>query len=168
MKSSSQITRNENLLKLKKNKFDLIVINPEKYNLLFEKFNNLNKILAWAHTKAIQNLIESVNCNNVISDKFGNEHLIKSELSKKDIELNIFQITKGERFIGVAAASILARAKVIDWFKNKSKEIGVEIPKGAGGQVNLIAQKILKKTDKEYLSKMIKFHFKNSKNIFMK
>jgi len=174
VKDSKLISDNEikkietDVKKIIKSKFEIILINPEKYNLLFEQFKNLNKILAWAHTKAIQNLIESVNCNNVISDKFGSERLIKSELAKKNIDINIFQTTKGERFTGVAAASILARAKVIDWFKNKSKEIGLEIPKGAGEQVNLVAQKILQKTDKEYLSKMIKFHFKNSQNIFMK
>lgn len=174
VKDSKLISDNEikkietDVKKIIKSKFEIILINPEKYNLLFEQFKNLNKILAWAHTKAIQNLIASVNCNNVICDKFGNEYLIRSELSKKNIDINIFQTTKGERFTGVAAASILARAKVIDWFKNKSKEIGLEIPKGAGEQVNLVAQKILQKTDKEYLSKMIKFHFKNSQNIFMK
>lgn len=174
VKDSKLISDNEikkietDVKKIIKSKFKIILINPEKYNLLFEQFKNLNKILAWAHTKAIQNLIESVNCNNVISDKFGSERLIKSELAKKNIDINIFQTTKGERFTGVAAASILARAKVIDWFKNKSKEIGLEIPKGAGEQVNLIAQKILQKTDKEYLSKMIKFHFKNSQKIFIK
>lgn len=154
--------------KIVRNKFDIITINPEKYNSLFEQFKNLNKILAWSHTKAIENLIGIVNCKNVISDKFGNESLIKSELSKKNIYINLYQTTKGERFTGVAAASILARAKVIDWFKNISNEIGLEIPKGAGEQVNLIARKVLEKTDKEYLSKIIKFHFKNSQNIFMK
>ncbi len=174
VKDSKLIPDNEikkievDLKKIVKDKYDIITINPEKYNSLFEQFKNLNKILAWAHTKAIQNLIDNVNCKNVISDKFGNEFLIKSELSKKNIDINIYQTTKGERFTGVAAASVLARAKVIDWFKTKSKEIGFEIPKGAGEQVNLIAQKVLQKTNKEYLSKMIKFHFKNSHNIFMK
>jgi len=174
VKDSKLIPDNEikkievDLKKIVKDKYDIITINPEKYNSLFEQFKNLNKILAWAHTKAIQNLIDNVSCKNVISDKFGNEFFIKSELSKKNIDINIYQTTKGERFIGVAAASVLARAKVIDWFKTKSKEIGFEIPKGAGEQVNLIAQKILQKTNKEYLSKMIKFHFKNSHNIFMK
>lgn len=154
--------------KIVSGRFDIVIINPEKYNLLYEKFKNLNKLLAWAHSKAIENLVVNVNCNNVISDKFGNELLINSELSKKNIEVNIFQTTKGERFPGVAAASILARAKVIDWFKLKSKELGFDIPKGAGEQVNFIADKILQKANKEYLLKMIKFHFKNSQNIFTK
>jgi ribonuclease HIII len=148
--------------------FSIVQINPEKYNQLYESFNNLNKIMGWAHSKAIENLISKIDCKNVISDKFGNEKLIKDELYKKSIVLNLYQTAKGERFTAVAAASILARAKVVDWFNIKSKEVGFEIPKGGGEQAYTAAKRILNKTDKDYLIKMIKFHFKNSINIFKK
>ena len=146
--------------------FDIIQINPEKYNKLYESFGNLNKIMAWAHSKAIENLSLNSKCRNVISDKFGNEKLIADELGKKNIEINLYQTTKGERFTAVAAASILARAKVVDWFKIKSKEVGFEIPKGGGQTVNTAAKLVYDKFDDKYLMKMIKFHFKNSKNVF--
>jgi ribonuclease HIII len=148
--------------------FVIIQINPEKYNQLYESFNNLNKIMGWAHAKAIESLVEKTNCENVISDKFGNEKLIKDELKKKNVKVNLYQTAKGERFTAVAAASILARAKVVDWFYHKSKEFGYEIPKGGGEAVNIAANGILDQTDKDNLLKMIKFHFKNSKNIFKK
>ncbi len=148
------------------NKFEIIQINPEKYNQLYESFGNLNKIMAWAHSKAIENLVKEVNCTNVISDKFGNEKLIADELKKKNIEINLYQTTKGERFTAVAAASILARAKVIDWFNIKSREVGFKIPKGGGQAVNATAKVVFNKFDDKYLMKMIKFHFKNSKSIF--
>lgn len=146
--------------------YEVVIINPEKYNQLYESFGNLNKILAWAHSKAIENLVKKTNCTKVISDKFGNEKLISDELRKKDIEVDLFQTTKGERFTAVAAASILARAKVVDWFNYKSREVGIKIPKGGGQAVNVAAKSILAKYDDKYLMKLIKFHFKNSKNIF--
>jgi len=146
--------------------FEVIQINPEKYNQLYQSFKNLNKLMAWAHSKAIENLESKIKCGNVISDKFGNEKLIKSELSKKNIEINLFQTTKGERFTAVAAASILARAKVIDWFYFKSKEVGFEIPKGGGTAVNNSAKRVIDQFNDKYLMKMIKFHFKNSQSIF--
>jgi ribonuclease HIII len=146
--------------------FSIIQINPEKYNQLYESFNNLNKIMGWAHAKAIENLVEKTNCKNVICDKFGNEKLIKDELKKKNVIVNLYQTAKGERFTAVAAASILARAKVVDWFYQKSKEFGYEIPKGGGETVNITAKLILLQTDKDNLIKMIKFHFKNSQSIF--
>ena len=146
--------------------FEIIQINPEKYNHLYESFKNLNKVMAWAHSKAIENLLLNVKCSNVISDKFGNEKLIKDELRKKNIEVNLYQTTKGERFTAVAAASILARAKVVDWFNVKSREVGFNIPKGGGEAVTLAAKRVHNQFDDKYLMKMIKFHFKNSKSIF--
>jgi ribonuclease HIII len=148
--------------------FAIIQINPEKYNQLYESFNNLNKIMGWAHAKAIETLILKTKSENVISDKFGNEKLIKDELKKKNVNVNLYQTAKGERFTAVAAASILARAKVVDWFYFKSKEIEYDIPKGGGQEVNVAAKHILHQNDKDYLLKLIKFHFKNSQSIFKK
>ncbi|HMN47579.1 MAG TPA: ribonuclease HIII [Ignavibacteriaceae bacterium] len=148
------------------NNYDIVVINPEKYNKLYESFGNLNKLLGWAHAKAMENLAPKTNCVNVISDKFGNEQIIKNELSKKKIELNLYQTPKAERYIAVAAASILARAKVIQWFEERNKELGVKLLKGASKEVNQIAISVLKQNGKENLRKLIKFHFKNSKEIF--
>ncbi|MBK7629761.1 MAG: ribonuclease HIII [Ignavibacteriales bacterium] len=146
--------------------FEIIQINPEKYNLIYQSFKNLNKLMAWAHSKAIENLVLKSKCTDVISDKFGNEKLISDELKKKNIEINHFQTTKGERFTAVAAASILARAKVIDWFYFKSKELGFEIPKGGGAAATIVAKRVFNQFDERYLRKMIKFHFKNSQSIF--
>ena len=94
--------------------------------------------------------------------------MIKDELKKKKLEVNIYQTTKGERYTAVAVASILARAKVIDWFYHKSREFGYEIPKGGGEAVNIVAKRILQQADKDNLLKMIKFHFKNSQSIIKK
>ncbi len=152
--------------KIVEGNFEIIQINPEKYNQLYQSFKNLNKLMAWAHSKSIENLVLKSKCINVISDKFGNEKLISDELKKKQIEINHFQTAKGERFTAVAAASILARAKVIDWFYFKSKELGFDIPKGGGDTVNVAAKRVFNQFDDKYLMKMIKFHFKNSQSIF--
>jgi ribonuclease HIII len=149
-------------------KYEIVQINPEKYNKLYESFNNLNKIMGWAHSKAIENLLKKIDCPNVISDKFGNEKLIKDELKKKNIDLNLYQTPKAERYTAVAAASILARAKVVDWFNIKSREVGFQIPKGGGSSVNISAKRVLSQYDDNYLMKLIKFHFKNSQSIFKK
>ena len=146
--------------------FNIVIINPEKYNILYNSFRNLNKILGWAHSKAIENLLTKKKCDNIISDKFGDEKLIRNELLKKNIELNLYQTPKAERYIGVAAASILARAKVIDWFSQQSKVLKLSIPKGAGAEVNRVAKSVFVQYGAEYLQKMIKFHFKNSKQLF--
>lgn len=166
LSDSMIISLEDKIKELVSGNFDIVIINPEKYNQLYDSFGNLNKLLGWAHSKAIENLAQRVNCKNVIADKFGNEKIIKDELAKKKLLLNLYQSSKAERYIGVAAASILARAKVIQWFKIKEKEIGINLQKGASNKVENIALKILKDKNENYLRNLIKFHFKNSKNIF--
>lgn len=154
------------ILILVKEKYDIVVIKPEKYNQLYNSFGNLNKLLAWGHSKVIENLKSKINFTNVISDKFGDENLISNELNKKSIDINLIQTPKAERFIAVAAASILARAKVIEWFEYTSKTIGVDLVKGSGAKVNEKAKRVLSQISEENLKKLVKFHFKNSKELF--
>lgn len=142
----------------------VVTINPEKYNQLYESFRNLNKLLAWGHSKAIENIVSNKFISTVISDKFGNESLLISELSKKNIELNLIQTTKAERFTAVAGASILAREKIIQWFSKTSNELGVELSKGAGDVVNITTRKIASEFGSLILPKLVKLHFKNYVN----
>ncbi|MFV1995098.1 MAG: ribonuclease HIII, partial [Verrucomicrobiales bacterium] len=39
---------------------DVIVLRPEKYNELYEKFANLNRLLAWGHARVLENILERV------------------------------------------------------------------------------------------------------------
>ena len=38
--------------------FSVVTINPAKYNQLYNSFKNLNKLLAWGHARAIENILE--------------------------------------------------------------------------------------------------------------
>ena len=38
----------------------VIAIGPQKYNELYVKIRNLNRLLAWGHAKALENLLERV------------------------------------------------------------------------------------------------------------
>jgi ribonuclease HIII len=143
---------------------NVVTINPEKYNQLYESFRNLNKLLAWGHSKAIENIVSNKFISTVISDKFGNESLLISELSKKNIELNLIQTTKAERFTAVAAASILAREKIIQWFSKTSSDLNIELRKGAGDVVNITTSKIASEFGSVILPKLVKLHFKNYVN----
>jgi ribonuclease HIII len=142
-------------------KYSIIIINPEKYNQLYTSFRNLNKLLAWGHSKSIENIVSEHTVSTAISDKFGDEGLIISELSKKKININLIQQTKAERYTAVASASILARDKVLSWFERTSEELNLTVPLGAGDVTNITMQKIASIHGKEILSKLVKLHFKN-------
>jgi ribonuclease HIII len=147
--------------------FDVILISPEKYNQLYDKMGNLNKLMGWAHARVIENLLNKCDAGEVISDKFGNEKLIIDALQQKGREINLKQVTKAEKFTAVAAASILAREAVIDWFYYQSKIYKVKIPKGSSTEVEMMAKQFLQNHGKETLSKLVKLHFKTSKKIFI-
>ncbi|MFZ3013851.1 MAG: ribonuclease HIII, partial [Nitrospira sp.] len=91
----------------------IIAIGPQKYNELYEKIRNLNRLLAWGHAKALETLLERVTCERAISDQFANERLILNVLQEKGRKIVLEQRTKAESDLAVAAASILARAEFL-------------------------------------------------------
>jgi ribonuclease HIII len=42
--------------------YSVVVIGPDKYNLLYNKMKNLNKLLAWGHARVIENILLRVDC----------------------------------------------------------------------------------------------------------
>jgi len=55
-------------------KHSIVAIGPERYNELYKKIRNLNRLLAWGHGKVLENLLEQVpNCERAIADQFGDE-----------------------------------------------------------------------------------------------
>jgi ribonuclease HIII len=144
----------------------VILIGPEKYNQLFEKFRNLNRLLAWGHARAIENLCElKPDCPRALSDKFADESLIKRALFEKGKLLQLDQRTKAESDYAVAAASILAREKFIDWMDKTGDDLGVKIPRGASAQVKAVARTLVNGRGPEILSKVAKTHFKTAAEV---
>ena len=145
--------------------YNIVAINPEKYNQLYLKIGNVNKLLAWGHARVLENLLSKVKTADAISDKFGNENYIISSLMAEGKKINLIQTHKGERFIGVAAASILAREKFIEWFAKQEREFKITLHKGASGLTNDAAKYIVKNFGEEHLIKVAKLHFKTTKKI---
>ena len=139
-----------------------MLISPAKYNELYNKFGNLNLLLNWAHSKAIEVLLEKVNTETVITDKFSKRELNIS--TRNNHNINFILTEKGERFIGVAAASILARSAMNYWFE-KQKTNGLLLPKGASGEVESKAKMIKIQFGEAKLKEIAKLHFKTLQKI---
>ena len=145
--------------------YSVVVIGPEKYNLLYNKMKNLNKLLAWGHARVIENILLRVDCKKAISDQFGSELFIKNALMKLGKKIELTQSPRAESDLGVAAASILARAEFLRKMERLSVECGFELPKGASEQVDKTARKILEQMGKDALNRYVKLHFKNTSRI---
>lgn len=143
----------------------VIAIGPQKYNELYAKIKNLNRLLAWGHAKALENLLERVPCERAISDQFGNERLILNALQDKGRTIVLEQRTKAESDLAVAAASILARAEFLLRLKRLSNEVGTTLPKGASPTVELAARMVIKKHGQDRLGDVAKLHFKTTQAV---
>ncbi|MCP4231414.1 MAG: ribonuclease HIII [bacterium] len=145
--------------------YELISINPEKYNELYEKLNNLNRLLAWAHARAIENLGQKRHdIDVVVVDKFGPERRLQNALMGRGREMRIFQETGAERYPAVAAASIIARAEFTRRLSALSERIGKTLPRGATHVLDT-AKEIYNTRGAELLSQVAKVHFKTTDEV---
>jgi ribonuclease HIII len=140
----------------------IVAIGPERYNELYEKFLNLNRLLAWGHARAIENILEHLDCRKAVTDKFGDERFVRSALLARGKTIDLVQKVRGESDPAVAAASILARAEFLKKLSFLGRDWGMELPKGASLQVEAAAAEFVRRHGRENLAKVAKLHFKTT------
>jgi ribonuclease HIII len=140
-------------------KYSVVTVGNRRYNEMYDKIKNLNKLLAWGHARVIENLLEMVECNYVLSDQFGSPELIKNALLTKGRKVNLEQRPRAEENIVVAAASILARDEYVKAMNKLSEEYGKEFPKGGSAMVLEAAREFVECRGKEELVNVAKLHF---------
>ncbi len=140
----------------------IVRINPKKYNQLYEQFGNLNKLLAWGHATAIQELALHTGCAHVIVDQFAADHRVLTALKRKGIDLNVSQRHHAEEDLVVAAASILARDTFLSGLMSLQEKYGMEFPKGASKKTIAAGQAFVNKFGKQELDNVAKLHFKTT------
>jgi ribonuclease HIII len=143
----------------------LVVIGPEKYNELYQKLRNLNRILAWAHSRAIENILAEVPCSLAITDQFGDEHYVLKALMKRGKDIELTQKPKAEEDVAVAAASILARSEFLKRMYFLSQDAGVDLPRGSSPAAEEAGLKLISKHGVQILDRVAKKHFKLTKRI---
>ncbi|UCD63355.1 MAG: ribonuclease HIII [Candidatus Zixiibacteriota bacterium] len=139
----------------------VVVISPQKYNRLYERLRNLNKMLAQGHARAIDDLVASNVADMAISDKFGKPELVEAALARKKQAVKLRQIVRGEAVPQVAAASILARARFMAELEKLSAGLDFPLPRGAAAQVDEAGRRLLRKHGPDVLRRVAKIHFKN-------
>ncbi len=141
----------------------VISIGPQRYNEVYASFKNLNRMLAWGHATIIEKLAAlRPDCPRALSDQFARAEVLQSALKKKQITLMLDQRTKGESDTAVAAASILARERFIDWMDATSKNLGYTLPLGASAAVVAAGKRLVAEKGPEALTQAAKLHFKTT------
>ena len=162
-------------------RFAVVRIGPAAYNRLYAKIKNINRLLAWAHGQAIENLLEKQqSCPRVVVDQFApTEAVIKRALKERGKKVVVEQRHKAESDIAVAAASVIAReiylravldsAETMGEFTKKQNEDGtVEtyVPKGSSDpRVRELAEKCVRKNGPTWLMDNCKCHFQTTDKV---
>jgi ribonuclease HIII len=150
----------------------VIIVAPKRYNELYRQMRgegkNLNTLLAWAHTRAIEDLIgHGLRPKFILSDQFGDKRYIESRLMV-DTRLSgvpVLQMHRAEADVAVAAASILARDAFLKWLDQAGKALGLTVPKGASPKVIETGKLLVSRMGADGLKDYAKVSFKTMQKV---
>ncbi len=127
--------------------YAVVKLGPSAYNRLYARIKNINRMLAWAHGTAIEELLtKRTACTRVVVDQFAPTELtIRRALKVRGKEASVEQRHKAESDIAVAAASVIARELFIRDIQKMSEEVfgsGALAANTASGEAKKTAPKI--------------------------
>jgi ribonuclease HIII len=150
----------------------VIILAPKRYNELYKQMRsegkNLNTLLAWAHTRVIEDLIgHGLRPHFILSDQFGDKRYIENRLMV-DTRLSgvpVLQMHRAEADVAVAAASILARDAFLGWLAQAGKRLGLTVPKGASPKVIETGKLLVSRMGADGLKDYAKVSFKTMQKV---
>lgn len=150
---------------LAKEQVGLVVIPPVRYNMLYERMGNVNRVLGWAHATALEDALKFREpCEVAIADQFGDESYIEEALKRRGRQVRLIQTPKAEREVSVATASVLARDALLRTRLAMREEYGAEFPLGAS-HVEDFARTLVSRLGKGALVATAKVHFKTTERV---
>ena len=148
---------------IKKIKYKSIILSNEEYNEKYSKENNMNKIKAIMHNKALGLLLNEIDdkLDYIIIDEFAKENRYYANIVK-----NITFITKAEsKNLAVASSSIISRYIFLTEFEKLCDKYKLPLPKGSGSNVDIIGEEAVSKYGKDILNRIAKKNFSNTSRI---
>lgn len=132
-----------------------------KYNELMSRPGaNLNRLLAWLHSRSLD---EALNVKWVpwgMLDQFSTQPLVQRLVKDKKFDLRMR--TRAEEDPVVAAASVVARAEYLRQMRKLSDKFGGNLQKGAGPLVRQQATEIVHRFGARSLGEFAKLHFRTA------
>lgn len=154
---------------IKKIPYETYVLNNTQYNKLYDSDMNMNKMKAILHNKVLSHFADKnkYHYDYAVVDQFENPKSYYNHL--KDASFKVWGITfltKAEdQCLSVACASIISRYIFLSEMNKISKDIGMELPKGAGDGVDSFGIEVVRKFGKDKLNDIAKLNFKNTERI---
>ena len=154
--------------------YAVVKLGPAAYNRLYAKIRNINRMLAWAHGTAIEELLtKRPGCSRVVVDQFApTEATIRRALKERGKRATVEQRHKAESDIAVAAASVIARELFIRDVQKMSEETfgnaqdAPRIPMGSSDpRVRSLAEEMVRQHGPTWLMNHCKAHFQTTDKV---
>lgn len=146
-----------------------IILTNKEYNEKYSINDNMNKIKAIMHNKALFQIVNELKpeYDYIIVDEFAREARYYDYIKDStNIQKGITFMTKAEdKNLAVACASVISRYIFLKQFDKLSDELHIPLPKGAGSNVDKIGEEVVEKYGKEKLNEIAKLNFKNTQRI---
>ena len=143
-----------------------LLLSPSKYNeVIGERYNAVSVKVA-LHNQAIFLLLQKgVSPEKIVIDAFTStqnyEKYLKNEANHFSNPVNLEEKAEG-KYLAVAVSSIIARDLFLENLENLGRELGYQLPSGAGTASDKIASQILQAYGMQGLNFCAKLHFKNT------
>ena len=148
--------------------YSSVILPNKEYNQRYKDGNNMNALKAILHNKVLMEMKKKTpKYDYIVVDEFAKPKTYFGYLSKSNnVVKDITFMTKGEdKCLSVACSSIISRYLFIKEMDKMSKDLGINIPKGASSEVDKIGIEIVKKYGFEKLNEIAKMNFKNVEKI---
>lgn len=148
--------------------YRVVKLSPPAYNRLYAKMRNINRMLAWAHATAIEELLERrPQVGRVVVDQFAaTETTIARALKPRGKAAKIEQRHKAESDRAVAIASVIAREIFLRDMARLGEEIGAPPPIGSSDpRVRETAEAMVRKHGPVWLMNHCKAHFQTTDKV---
>lgn len=143
------------------------ILNNSTYNKW--GITNMNQVKAILHNRVLTELKKKANFpyKYTVVDQFCFPAMyFKHIAAAKEVERDITFTTHAEdKCLSVAVSSIISRYIFLNEMDKMSKELGMNIPLGAGSTVDKVAASIVKKFGQDKLRETTKLNFKNTEKL---
>ncbi len=148
-----------------------LLLSPSKYNeVIGERYNAVSVKVA-LHNQAIFLLLQKgVEPEKIVIDAFTSsknyDRYLKNEANHFSYPVTLEEKAES-KYLAVAVSSIIARDLFLENLENLGRELGYQLPSGAGATSDKVASQILQAYGMKGLNFCAKLHFKNTEKAKM-
>ncbi|MEZ7595100.1 ribonuclease HIII [Streptococcus sp. 27098_8_76] len=143
-----------------------LLLSPSKYNEVIGDRYNAVSVKVALHNQAIYLLLQKgVQPEKIVIDAFTSaknyDKYLPQEVNRFSNPISLEEKAEG-KYLAVAVSSIIARDLFLENLENLGRELGYQLPSGAGTASDKVASQILQAYGMQGLNFCAKLHFKNT------